>query len=83
MRHSTCLFFAALATFVNALGQATASAQLVPLDVTGFNRDVIVEVGSEGPPYSTAQSFDRWDHIATAMYEEGLVDGRVGLLPNG
>jgi hypothetical protein len=64
----------------------TTFADVLPLEVTGFNRDVVVEVGSVGPIYSTALSFD-WGIIDpsdnNALYEEGLVDGVVGLLPAG
>ena len=50
------LLVAAVVLALLFVGVAETTAALVPLELTGFNRDVVVEVGSSGPPYSTALS---------------------------
>jgi hypothetical protein len=63
-----------------------SSASLEPLQLTGFNRDVVVETGSVGPVYTTAQAFDfpiLDPFNNNALYESGLIDGVFGLLPKG
>jgi|GEM_PF-1624683 len=57
-----------------------------PIGLQGFNRDIVVEVGSEGPVYTTAQSFDQASATQgnnNALYEQGLLDGQGLELPNG
>jgi hypothetical protein len=52
--------------------EGAARGELLPLLVEGYNRDVVVEVGSDGLPYGTAVAFDH-PFDSNAFYEQGLI----------
>ena len=79
-RRSTLHCFSFLAAIFIGNWRLLAT-DMTPIVITGFNRDLVIENVSAGPPYTTAQELNPGENLC--FYQSGLTGKTLGLPVTG